>query len=64
MPWWHVGLIIGIIITVAGGLFMGALAIIDLDKGRERNLGQERMEWKRERQLPPTFRWLRACTNK
>ena len=39
MPWWHVGLIIGIIITVAGGLFMGALAIIDLDNGRERNMG-------------------------
>ena len=39
MPWWHVGLIIGSIITAAGGLFMGALAIIDLAKGRERNMG-------------------------
>ena len=25
--------------TAAGGLFMGALAIIDLAKGRERNMG-------------------------
>ena len=39
VPWWHVGLIIGSIITAAGGLFMGALAIIDLAKGRERNMG-------------------------